>query len=82
MRAKRYIYMNHRIRDVKPSGPVIRAQVGKSRRAKESNCVEIRVWGRVIARVVYDPKSNPSPTHSVKAWVEVDGNPSVDVVPV
>lgn len=65
---KTVIFMNHRIREKKPSGPVIRAVRGK--KITESNCLKLMFAGKEVGRVIYDPKNNPSTTHEVKAWVE------------
>ncbi len=66
---KTVIYMNHRIREKVPSGPVIRVTRGRS--VRDTDEVTILVGGRVIGRVVYDPENNPSSSHEVKAWVEL-----------
>lgn len=63
-----HIFMNHRIRQAKPDGPVIVAQTGK--KVREGNRVDIMHAGVVVASVIYDPKGNPSKTHAVKAWIE------------
>ena len=73
---KTIIYMNNRIREVNPSGPVIRVQRGRSRR--DTNEAKLLLNGRQIGRVVYDPVNNPSNTHEVKAWVELDQSVEVE----
>lgn len=72
-----YIFMNHRIRDSKPKGPVIVAQddftLDNTARQRESN--EFQLWhhGQKIGRVVFDPKGLAEcKTHDVHAWVELD----------
>ncbi len=76
MKPHTYIYMNHHIRAAKPRHPVIDAMVPGSV-VVSANAFEIVQDGRVLARVVYDPANNPSPTHEVKAWVEVMQGASV-----
>lgn len=73
-----FIYMNERIRQKRPSKGVIRVQEmngqGGIKSVIDGNCVHIydrKGW--LVASVVYDPKNNPSPTHEVKAWVQVYG---------
>lgn len=67
---KTIIFVNHRIKQKKPNGPVITAQSGE--RILEGNTVEIFHDGKVIARVVYDPSRKPSKTHNVVAFVETN----------
>jgi hypothetical protein len=67
---KKFIYMNHRIAQVKPQAPVIVVQTGK--RQREGNRVDIMDRGKIVASVVYDPLHNPSATHRVRAWVETN----------
>jgi len=67
---KSFIFINHRIRQKKPKGPVITAQTGNL--ILEGNTVEILHDGKVIARVVYDPMCKPSKTHNVTAFVETN----------
>ena len=67
---KTFIFVNHRIRQKKPSGPVITAQIGDV--ILEGNSVEILHEGKVIARVLYDPMRKPSKTHHVSAFVETN----------
>jgi hypothetical protein len=80
---KRYIYMNHRIRQAKPNGPVIVVQDERGHQT-EANGFDLHFDGFKIGRVVYDPAGLPAcETHEVKAWVELVGNveitPSADV---
>lgn len=72
-----YIFMNHRIRDKKPKGPVIVAQddftLDNTARQRESNEFELWHHGTKIGRVVFDPKGLAEcKTHEVRAWVELD----------
>lgn len=73
-----FIYMNERIRQKRPSKGVIRVQEmdgrGGVKSVVDGNRVDIYDRkGTIVASVVYDPKNNPSPTHEVKAWVQVYG---------
>lgn len=71
-----YLFMNHRIREKKASGPVIVAMddlIGGELRVREADEFELWVHGQKIGRVVYDPKMLAAcETHEVKAWVELD----------
>lgn len=72
-----FIYMNHRIRDKKPAGPVIVVQGEEG--VREANEFSLRIGSVVIGRVVFDPYGlDACNTHEVKAWVEL--NDHVDVV--
>lgn len=65
----KYVYMNHRIREKKPSGPVIVVQ--EECITMTGNCFEINVGGMVIGHVVFDPDGlDQCETHDVRAWVE------------
>lgn len=65
----KYVYMNHRIRDPKTTGPVIVVQAPEGTR--EANEFEILVFGQPIGRVKFDPKGlKVCETHDVRAWVE------------
>lgn len=70
-----YIYMNHRIREKKPSGPVIVAQdelLGLPR-IRESNEFDLWIHGYKLGRVVFKPEGLAAcETHEVRAWVELD----------
>lgn len=84
--AKYIIYMNERIKQKRPSKPVIdcleRITVNGDEWTglMQANCFELQLSnGTVVARIVYDPKKNPVETHEVKAWVEV--MPGLVVVP-
>lgn len=66
-----FIYMNDRIKQKRPRKPVIKADNQHTGREAEANCFDVTVSGALVARVIYDPKRNPSQTHHVKAWVEV-----------
>lgn len=83
-----FIYMNHRIRNrsltrPRKDRPVIVAQRQDDANyvmVSEDNCFSIVVDGKVVGRVLFDPRKDPSPTHHVKAWVEVDTHlPNVEV---
>lgn len=76
MSKRTVIYMNHRIRDKVPDGPVIRVQRG--RKQSDTNEALLVLNGQLLGRVVYDPPNNPSSSHEVKAWVELD--PCVEVM--
>jgi hypothetical protein len=70
-----YIYMNHRIRERKPSGPVIVAQddLYGSPRVREADEFDLWFHGEHIGRVVFEPAGlDACETHDVKAWVELD----------
>jgi hypothetical protein len=72
-----FLFMNHRIRDKKPSGPVIVAQddfvLDNTPRQREANEFEFWHHGEKIGRVVFDPKGlTECKTHDVRAWVEFD----------
>jgi hypothetical protein len=67
---KTILYMNERIKHKHPNGPVIRAVRGKD--WLEANTVYLTLGGEVIGKVVFDPKNNPSDTHMVKAWIELE----------
>ena len=71
-----FVFMNEKIRERVPSGPVIRAVRGRS--VKESNLLRLMVAGREVGRVVFDPSRSPVKTHEVKAWIELNG--AVEVV--
>lgn len=74
---KRFIFMNHRIREPKPKGPVIVHQSGQLQRF--SNRLKLYVDGRLIGEVRYSPRGNRSiASHSVRAWVELQ--PCVNVL--
>ena len=71
------LFMNHRIREKKPRGPVIVCQddftLDNTPQQRESN--EFQLWhhGEMIGRVVFDPKGLVEcKTHEVRAWVELD----------
>lgn len=69
---KRYIYMNHRIREPKPSGPVIAVQTGE--RVKNTNRVEILHQGVVVGEVRFQEKGlRAAHRHHVRAFVELFG---------
>lgn len=72
-----FIFMNHRIRDKKPAGPVIVVQddftLDNKPRQRESNEFELWHHGEKIGRVVFEPKGLAEcKTHEVHAWVELD----------
>jgi len=65
-----YVYMNERIRQKRPTKPVIVCQAPE--RIYESNHFALVIDGRVIGRVVYNRKGlDACETHDVKAWVEL-----------
>lgn len=70
---KRYIYMNHRIREPKPGGPVIAVQTG--RRVHDTNHVQLVHQGAVIGEVRFEPAGlRAAPHHHVRAFVEIFGD--------
>jgi len=73
-----FLYMNHRIRQRRPSGPVIVCQgPGETR---EANCFEIRLGEELIGWVKFDRKGlDACETHDVKAWVELVDHVDVTV---
>jgi hypothetical protein len=68
--------MSHLVRDKRNARAEFRQPVvSVVRRDKLMYVNEVRVKdssGKVICRVVYDPKVDPSKYHKVSAWVEVD----------
>jgi hypothetical protein len=70
------VYMSHLVRDKRNARAEFRQPVvSVVRRDKLMYVNEVRVKdssGKVICRVVYDPKVDPSKYHKVSAWVEVD----------
>lgn len=80
----KYVFMNHRIRDEKPAGPVIVVQEqltsdGPSQR--EADEFEITYHGQPLGRIKFSPKGLVAcDTHHVRAWVELEDD--VDVVAV
>jgi hypothetical protein len=67
---KKKIFMNHRIAQAKPDGPVIVVETRKKQ--QEGNRVDIMEKGKVVASVVFDAGARPSRTHVVRAWVETN----------
>lgn len=75
----KYVYMNHRIRDAKPKGPVIVVQGPKDTR--EGDDFEIRYYGQPLGRIRFSQNGlTACDTHEVRAWVELHDD--VDVVAV
>lgn len=75
-----YLFMNEEIRKAKPKRPVIVNQLWDGSQ-RESNAFEIRVGGKYIGLVQFDPKLlSACETHEVKAWVEFLDE--VELVPV
>lgn len=75
----KYVYMNHRIRDDKPKGPVIVVQAPEGTR--EGDDFEIRYYGQPLGRVKFSPNGlTACDTHEVRAWIELDDD--VEVVAV
>jgi hypothetical protein len=76
---KRFVYLNHRIHQAQPSGPVIVVQ-DETGDFMEANGFDLRFDGFRIGRIVFDPKGLPAcKTHDVKAWLELAEN--VEVTP-
>ena len=67
---KKKIFINHRIAQAKPDGPVI--VVETRRKQQEGNRVDIIDRGKVVASIVFNSNADPSKTHSVRAWVETN----------
>lgn len=70
-----YLFMNEKIREKKPSGPVIVAQDDFSGAVRQRNADEFEFWhgGEKIGRVVFKREGLPEcETHEVRAWVELD----------
>ena len=67
---KKKIFINHRIVQIKPTGPVI--VVETRRKQKEGNRVDILDRGKIIVSVIFDATADPSKTHNVRAWVETN----------
>jgi hypothetical protein len=67
---RRYVYMNERIREKVPSGPVIVVQTGK--RLRHTNRAQL-VHGDVVVGEVRFVKSGlkAAPRHRVRAFVEL-----------
>lgn len=69
-----YVYMNERIRQKRPQKPVIvvlKVDADGHTESREANRFAIKVDGRVIGHVVYEPHGlDACETHEVKAWVE------------
>jgi len=81
-RLKRFVYMNHRLRQAEPTGPVVVVQDERGG-TTEANEFELRFDGFKIGRVVFDPKGlKACKTHDVKAWLELAAGVDVEVVPV
>ena len=77
----KYVYMNHRIREKKPSGPVIVCQTERDdvSLSEEGNAFAIYYKGERLGSVIFEPKGLPQcETHDVKAWVEF--HDAVDVL--
>lgn len=66
-----FVFMNHRIREKKPSGPVIVVQQDGAQR--ESNDFVLMFRGQPIGRVVFPGHPlDAVETHEVRAWVELE----------
>jgi hypothetical protein len=71
-----FVFMNHRIREKKPSGPVIVVQHAGVQR--ESNDFILMFRGQPIGRVVFPGHPlDAVETHEVRAWVELDDDVEV-----
>lgn len=67
---KRFIYMNERIRQKKPRGPVIAVQMGAV--VRNTNRVQLVHDGVVVGEVRFDPAGlKAAANHHVRAFVEV-----------
>lgn len=66
-----FIFMNHKIRQVKPDGPVIVCQDAHGKQ-REANRFALVVNGQTIGWVEYVPTGLEAvESHDVKAWVEL-----------
>ena len=66
---KRYAYMNEKIREPEPSGPVIVVQTGK--KLTNTNHVRVVVGGKVVAAIRFLKTGlKDAPQHKVRAFVE------------
>lgn len=66
----RFVYMNHRIRERVPSGPVIAVQTGQ--RVRNTNRVQLVHGGVVVGEVRFNPKGlRAAKNHQVRAFVEI-----------
>jgi hypothetical protein len=66
-----YVFMNEKIRQKKPCGPVIVVQDGAGAQY-EANAFDLIFEGVLIGRVRYDRAGlDACETHEVKAWVEL-----------
>jgi hypothetical protein len=73
-----FIFMNHRIKQAEPAGPVIVCQQGAGGPQREANEFEILYRGQPIGRAVFEPCGLAAcETHAVRAWVEFEDD--VDV---
>jgi hypothetical protein len=64
----RYVYMNERIRQPKPAGPVIAVQTGK--RVRNTNRVQVVHGGVVVCEIRYAAGGlSTAPGHHVRAFV-------------
>jgi hypothetical protein len=78
--ARRFVFMNQRIREQVPGGPVIVFQEG--RRQVQTNRIEISYRGRKIAELRFRPKGVYAiKTHSVRAALELFAAADVMVYP-
>ena len=67
---KKKIFINHRISQAQPDGPVIIVETCKNQ--QEGNRVDILEKGKVVASIIFDANADPSKTHLVRAWVETN----------
>jgi hypothetical protein len=67
---KKKIFINHRIAQAAPDGPVIVVETRKKQ--QEGNRVDIMEKGKVVASIIFDADADPSRTHLVRAWVETN----------
>ena len=72
---KRYVYMNHRIREKRPSGPVIVVQSGE--RFRRLNCVQLVHDGMVVGELRFRPGGLKGARHHVRVALEVPSGVSV-----
>jgi hypothetical protein len=69
--ARVFIFMNHRIRQKRPTHPVIRVQYANPAEYTEGNMVVIN--GPSVVR--YDPRGLPfAEEHHVTAWIEAEND--------
>lgn len=73
----KFVFMNHRIRQPRPSGPVIVCQSNVG--TEEANHFDLMLNGVKIGSVRYSGRGlKACETHHVRAWVELDDSVTVE----